>query len=383
MILADTKSGADSEEGIHNRRAMLDLVRGRGVSAVADQMVGKLLGETTRRERPEIVAEVRRLIETNQVSGVEAAIYALMHRPDSTADLPNIQCPTLVLVGDEDTLTPPSEAEQLHKTSLVVSASARQSSSSSADPLHRPLDQILDLHVRDGLVYYRALQSSRGSLDRYVASLNVPAATYEGWAREAKMAFWANAYNAIVLQTVIARYPIRGTSSAYPAASIRQIPGAFDQKHRVAGRTVSLDEIEKKVIPEFNEPRLLLALGRGAVGSSRLRSEAYAASRLQSQFDAIQSEFVNEQHMLRVDRDGGVVSATPILSWNQEPFIAAYAKSALGQFESRSPIERALIAFVMPHLLPLEKEFVERNQFKVTFHPFDWRLNDLTGGRVE
>ena len=84
----------------------------------------------------------------------------------------------------------------------------------AADPLHRPLDQILDVNVRDGLVYYRALQSSRGALDRYVASLNVPTATYDGWSKEAKMAFWVNAYNAFVLQTVINRYPIRGTSSA-------------------------------------------------------------------------------------------------------------------------------------------------------------------------
>ncbi len=51
------------------------------------------------------------------------------------------------------------------------------------------------------------------------------------------MAFWVNAYNAFVLQTVINHYPIRGTSSAYPASSIRQIPGAFDQTtHRAAGR---------------------------------------------------------------------------------------------------------------------------------------------------
>src|SRR5262245_44930084 len=123
-----------------------------------------------------------------------------------------------------------------------------------SDPLHRPLDQILDLNVRDGLVYYRALQGARGSLDRYVASLNVPAATYEGWSREAKMAFWVNAYNAFVLQTVIGRYPIRGTNDTYPTTSIRQIPGAFDQaKHRAASRTVTLDEIEKTILPEFKE----------------------------------------------------------------------------------------------------------------------------------
>jgi hypothetical protein len=262
---------------------------------------------------------------------------------------------------------------------------ARQSSAApAADALHRPLDQILDVNVRDGLVYYRALQSGRGALDRYVASLNVPAATYNTWPREAKMAFWVNAYNAFVLQTVVSRYPIRGASGEYPASSIRQIAGAFDQtKHRAAGRSVSLDEIEKTILPEFNEPRLALALGRGAVGSGRLRSEAYVASRLFSQLDAIQAEFVSERHMLRVDRDAGTISTTPILSWNEKLFVAAYDKEPGGKFASRSPIERALITFISPHLLPLEKELVDRNGFKVSFHAFDWRLNDLTGGRVE
>jgi hypothetical protein len=259
-----------------------------------------------------------------------------------------------------------------------------QTPAPGSDPLHRPLDQILDLNVRDGLVYYRALQSSRGSLDRYVASLNVPAATYEGWTREAKMAFWVNAYNALVLQTIVSRYPIRGTSSAYPSSSVRQISGAFDQaRHRVAGRTVSLDQIEKGILLEFKEPRLTLALGRGAIGSGRLHSEAYTAARLPAQLDAIQKEFVNEQHMLRVDRDAGQISATPILSWNETLFVEAYDKGANGTFGARSPIERALLAFILPGLLPLEKDFVEQNQFKVVFHPFDWRLNDLTGGRVE
>jgi hypothetical protein len=269
----------------------------------------------------------------------------------------------------------------------IASIGAQSSPSPSAagvDAFHKPLDQLLDLNVRDGLVYYRALQSGRGSLDRYVASLNVSTATYQSWSREAKMAFWVNAYNAFVLQTVISRYPIRGSSSDYPASSIRQIPGAFDQaKHRAGGRSVTLDDIEKNILPEFKEPRLALALGRGAIGSGRLRSEAYTAARLPSQLDAIQAEFVTEQQMLRVDRSAALISMTPILSWNEPVFVEAYGKDTGGKFSARSPIERALIAFIVPHLLPLEKEFVEQNEFKVTFHPFDWRLNDLTGGRVE
>jgi hypothetical protein len=263
-------------------------------------------------------------------------------------------------------------------------ARAQQSTPPGSDPFHRALDQLLDLNVRDGLVYYRALKAGRGALDRYVASLNVPAATYAGWSRETKMAFWVNGYNAFVLQTVVGRYPIRGASSEYPAGSIRQIPGAFDRmKHRAAGRTVTLDEIEKTILPEFKEPRLALALGRGALGSGRLRSEAYTAARLEAQLDGIQAEFVNEQHMLKVDRSGSQITVSPILSWNEAVFVQAYEKNAEAKFSQRSPIEKAIIAFILPGLLPLEKDMVDTNRFTVTFHAFDWRLNDLTGGRVE
>lgn len=250
------------------------------------------------------------------------------------------------------------------------------------DPLHKPYDQMLDLNVRDGFVYYAALRSERGRLDRYVGSLNVAPAVYERWSRDAKLAFWLNAYNAIVLQTVVTHYPIRGRAAAFPQSSIRQIPGAFERTpHRVAGRTVTLDEIEKTVLAEFRDPRVYLALGRGAVGSGRLRSEAYTAERLESQLEAVRAEFVDHGAMLRIDRLTDQVSVTPIISWRESEFVAAYDPGAGGAFGKRSPVERAIVAFVMPHLLRLEREFVERDEFRVAFHEFDWRLNDLTGGR--
>jgi hypothetical protein len=267
---------------------------------------------------------------------------------------------------------------------VVARPLVAQQTPSTAEPIHRPLDQILDLYVRDGLVYYNAIKSDRGRLDRYVASLNVPAATYEKWSDAQKGAFWLNAYNALVLQTVVNRYPIRGKAPEYPSNSIRQIPGAFDKiEHRVAGRSVTLDEIEKDVLPLFKDPRMFLALGRGAIGSGRLRSEAFSADRLNEQLDAVAKDFLMHEQMIKIDRDNDVVAVTPILSWREAEFVAAYDKGSDGPFAQRSPIERALIAFIQPRLLPLEKEFVQKNTFRVVFGTFDWRLNDLSGGRPD
>jgi hypothetical protein len=240
-----------------------------------------------------------------------------------------------------------------------------------ADPLHRPFDQILDTNVRDGMVYYRALSASRGALDRYIASLNVPAATYEKWSKPQQMAFWVDAYNAFVLATVVGHYPLHGT--------IRSIPGAFDKTTwRAAGRSVTLDQIEKTILPDFKEPRLYLALGRGCVGGGRLRSEAYTADRIDKQLADIPSEFVNNAHMYRLDRLTNTLSVTPIFSWREADFVAAYdTKDPV--FAQRSPLERAVVAFVAPHLLPSEKEFVQKNEWKMAFLEMDWKLNDLSG----
>jgi 3-oxoadipate enol-lactonase len=115
MILADTRPQQDSPEGLKGRRGLLDLLRTKGVHAVADDLTSKLIGATSRRQRPAVEAEVRRLIESNTASGIEAAIHALIGRPDSTPDLERIRCPTLVVVGDEDIVTPLTDADAMHR----------------------------------------------------------------------------------------------------------------------------------------------------------------------------------------------------------------------------------------------------------------------------
>ena len=269
---------------------------------------------------------------------------------------------------------------QLLSLTLAPAAAQQFTPAPGADPLHRPLDEILDANVRDGLVYYRTLKTTRGRLDRYVASLNVPAATYARWSKPQQMAFWLDAYNAFVLETVIDHYPIHGSVPGAPSDSIRQIPGAFNRKTwHAAGQSVTLDGIENTILPQFNEPRLFLALGRGAVGSGRLRSEAYTGDRLAKQLSDVQAEFVTTREMLSIDRGTGTMTVTPIVSWHDQAFIAAYDKPDDPVFASRSPIERAILTFIQPNLLPLEQDYVHQNRFKITFGTFDWHLNDLTG----
>jgi hypothetical protein len=259
---------------------------------------------------------------------------------------------------------------------LVATPAAQESLADSAR--RKTYDQLLDLYVRNGDVYYRALKAERGKLDGFV---NIQATTaVDKLSREEQIAFWLNAYNALVLKTVVDHYPLAGKSPGYPAKSIRQISGAFERlPHRVAGRTLTLDQIEQTVLTGFGDPRVHFALGRGAVGGGRLRSEAFTPARLEEQLAEVAAECVTRAQCVRIDRETGKIHVSSIFSWREKEFAAAYADKAPASFAARSPIERAVIAYVLPNLLPSEKEFVEKNSFQLVYTPFDWNLNDLTG----
>jgi 3-oxoadipate enol-lactonase len=115
LLLADTRSEADTPEGIEGRRRMLQLVREKGPGGVADEMIPKLLGSTTRASNPAVVERVRSLVLSSSTDAIAGAITALMTRPDSTPLLPSIRCPALVIVGEEDTVTPGTAAEAMHR----------------------------------------------------------------------------------------------------------------------------------------------------------------------------------------------------------------------------------------------------------------------------
>jgi pimeloyl-ACP methyl ester carboxylesterase len=114
LILADTRSQADTPEGVEGRKKMLQLLKDQGPSAIADQMIPKLIGETTKQTRPQAADLLRAIIMANPAEAIGGAINALMTRPDATPLLASIHVPTLVIVGAEDTLTPPPLSEQMH-----------------------------------------------------------------------------------------------------------------------------------------------------------------------------------------------------------------------------------------------------------------------------
>lgn len=113
LALVDTRAGPDDDTARQRRDQMIALARERGSSAVADAMIGNMVGTGTHARAPEIVDEVHRMMESTPVEGVVGALGALKERPDSFPTLPTIDVPTLVVVGDEDVITPLADARAM------------------------------------------------------------------------------------------------------------------------------------------------------------------------------------------------------------------------------------------------------------------------------
>ena len=115
LILVDTKAAADSDEARKTRLTAAEDVLKRGTEPFIDAQLPKLLGESTQRNRPDRVLEAKRMMLQTSAAGIAAVQRGMAERPDSTPTLATINVPTLVVVGEEDSLTPIAEMEKIQQ----------------------------------------------------------------------------------------------------------------------------------------------------------------------------------------------------------------------------------------------------------------------------
>ncbi len=113
MILADTRATPDSEEARAGRYAAAERI-GRGdFGGWAEELLGKLLAETTLRDKPELVDVVRRIIHSSPPESAVAALLGMAQRSDSTSLLSEINVPVAVIVGEDDKIISVAEARAM------------------------------------------------------------------------------------------------------------------------------------------------------------------------------------------------------------------------------------------------------------------------------
>jgi len=115
LILCDTTCKSDTSEGIEKRMKAIESIRERGVETYADGSLKNFFANESFKTKKEIIAEVRQMMVNTTENTIIETLLALSKRKETCSVLSEIKVPVLLLVGDEDIITPPEAAIFMHK----------------------------------------------------------------------------------------------------------------------------------------------------------------------------------------------------------------------------------------------------------------------------
>jgi len=219
---------------------------------------------------------------------------------------------------------------------------------------HRAFDEVLQAHVKGGVVDYPAVANDArfptylGQLDR-VDPNALPG-------RQHRLAFWINVYNALAIKGILDGYS--------PLTTISQWRYFIGHTYRVGGETINLYDLEKKLlIPDFREPRIHFAIVCASQSCPKLRSQAFTADRLEAQMEENARAFVNDPTKNRFDRETHTAYLSKIFEWF-EPDFRTHAESLLNYV--RRYIDDPDLAADLA-----------TQPYRVEFLDYDWHLNGV------
>jgi 3-oxoadipate enol-lactonase len=139
LILIDTRETADTEEARKGRYETIEKVRREGIGPIVDSMLPKML---TPNAPPEMVDEVREIMDSTSSAGAMAALGAMATRPDSAPLLPSLDIRTLIITGADDPITPPADAKRMaaaipHAKAVILDDAAHLSNYQQAEAFNR------------------------------------------------------------------------------------------------------------------------------------------------------------------------------------------------------------------------------------------------------
>ena len=221
---------------------------------------------------------------------------------------------------------------------------------------HDLFDQVLQEHVdKKGRVNYTKLKANPEKLEKYLDLLAVANPTELSY--NAQLAFWVNAYNALV---------IKGVIDHYPTTSVRKVKwfgGFFYRlKFQVAGKTHTLNQIEHGIIrTEFVDPRIHFVLVCASTSCPPIENSAFSAEDIEERLETATFNFVQNPEQVRIDRLKRRVYLSKIFKWYDDDFREGYDGVA---------------DFLADYLSPEDADFVLSDSVKFHHLDYDWTLND-------
>jgi hypothetical protein len=266
---------------------------------------------------------------------------------------------------------------------LTVKALGLRSVAVDAEPLEQ-LDTGFDYTwwnaalgrwVRPGGVDYDAVLAEEGDLRRFIATLGEigPRLTPERFTTEPeRLAYYINAYNALVLFAVADNWPIDTVHDVRGWLDPRAGFGFFyGLRFPLDGGTVNLYDLENEVIRGFVDARIHAAINCASKSCPALMPYAFEPARLDDQLDAVTRTFCSHPPHVRVDDEAEEIQLSAIFEWYQPDF---------EEHARRLGRPATIVDFILAFATPEVAAAVERAQsadFDVVFQPYDWALNRL------
>ena len=235
---------------------------------------------------------------------------------------------------------------------------------------HDLFTRTLSKYVIDGKVNYAGLKIDSGDLRKYLRHL--ANARLDNFSRKEKLAFYINAYNACTLKLIIDEYPIEPHTRKWPANSIRQIKGAWENyKYKVAGKELNLNQIEHDYIRRIGDGREHFAMVCAAVSCPPLANKAFLAKTLDKQLDQQVRLFLESVHKFHFCPECDSIQMSKILEWFPQDF-ERYATDRTSSYGKYSGV----VEFFMKYMNRTFKRDLLRRKPKIEFLEYDWTLNE-------
>lgn len=206
------------------------------------------------------------------------------------------------------------------------------------------VNSFLSKYVSQGKVDYQSIKNNSSELDKLIGQIKT--INLSSLSEKTKKAFYINAYNILVIKSVVENYPIKGPLT---------VPGFFDKKqHVIAGERMTLNDIEnKKLRAAYNDSRIHFVLVCAAKGCPQIVPFVYTPEKLQDQLMTQTKKALNDDAFVRVKPNEKKVLISEIFKWYKEDFPDAIIEY-LNKYRSQKIL----------------------TDYTVDYYPYNWDLND-------